>query len=536
MKFTKRTKVLICLNFLFAAVGNIFYVAHIYFQSEVLTGIENGDMGMILRFIALAGITVLLYMAFRFLSLVSLMGYLADGVTNVRARIMKNILNRPIQLFHKQNDDYFLNLLGNDAELYRETRLANIYRIFCEVSSAVITIGMLLSLHPIIFLVSVVTAVLPLLTANLFTKATQKRREVVSQTAETFTGLLKEGVEGNETLRSNQGKDAFLTRFSRASEKKAEAQTKSALINNLSLITLLTSGVAAQLVSMGVGGYLAVKGAVSLATVYAALRYNNDLSNSLSNAMEYIVDFRASKNLVEKLKAEAETPCPVDGGLVPAAGQSLVYENVTFGFGDRTLYSDLSCTFAHGRCYAILGESGSGKSTLTKLLLRYYDDYEGSITLAGRDIRKLSEDEIYRVVGLVSQSPFLFNASLYENITMFTNDPPRDSAEYGKLLADLNLTALAGRVGDAPLGDFGNNISGGERQRINIARALRSHPSILIFDEPTTGLDPENVELIDQFIFSRTDVTRIVITHNWSEDYLSRFDAVIRIGEKAPVR
>ena len=114
MKFTKRTKVLICLNFLFTTVETFFYVVHVYFQSEVLTGIENGDMGMILRFIALAGVTILLNMAFRFLSLASLMGYLADGVTNVRARIMKNILNRPIQLFHRQNDGYFLNLLGND--------------------------------------------------------------------------------------------------------------------------------------------------------------------------------------------------------------------------------------------------------------------------------------------------------------------------------------------------------------------------------------------------------------------------------------
>jgi len=250
--------------------------------------------------------------------------------------------------------------------------------------------------------------------------------------------------------------------------------------------------------------------------------------------MGYIVDFRASKPLVEKLKAETEVPRPADGGLMPAGDQSLVYENVSFGFGERQLYKDLSCSFAPGGCYAILGESGSGKSTLTKLLLKYYDDYEGKITLAGQDIRELSEDEIYRVVGLVSQSPFLFNASLYENITMFTNNPPKDSPEYEKLLADLNLTALAARVGDSPLGDFGDNISGGERQRINIARALRSHPAILIFDEPTTGLDPENVALIDQFIFARKDVTRIVITHNWSEDYLSRFDSVLRIGDRAP--
>ena len=85
------------------------------------------------------------------------------------------------------------------------------------------------------------------------------------------------------------------------------------------------------------------------------------------------------------------------------------------------------------------------------------------------------------------------------------------------------------------MGDFGDNISGGERQRINIARASRSHPAILSFDEPTTGLDPENVALIDQFIFDRKDITRIVITHNWAESYLSRFDQVVKIGDPAKI-
>lgn len=484
-----------------------------------------------MKILAISAVAMFSGIAARILSVAARVGYLSNGVTDIRDRMMKSILSRPMRLFRERDDSYYLNLLGEDTELYRNNRLNMVPYMFSAFVSVAANAGMLFFLHPVLFLVGVVASVIPLLTANLFTKATQEKRNLVSRTAENYTGILKEGIEGYETLRFSKGQEPFLSRFSSASRQKAKAQGESALINTLSFMSLLAAGGIAQIVCLGIAGYLSTLGLVTVAALYAAVIYVNNLSNALSNMMEYVIDFRASRPLAEKLKSEAGAPCPVDGGLTPARDQGLVYEKVSFGFGERQLYSGLSCSFAPGGCYAILGESGSGKSTLTRLLLKYYDNYEGNILLANRDIRELSEDEIYRIVGLVSQSPFLFNASLYDNITMFTNEPPRDSAEYEKLLADLNLTALAGRVGDAPLGDFGDNISGGERQRINIARTLRSRPSILIFDEPTTGLDPENVALIDQFIFDRTDVTRIVITHNWTEDYLARFDSVLRIGK-----
>ncbi len=177
----------------------------------------------------------------------------------------------------------------------------------------------------------------------------------------------------------------------------------------------------------------------------------------------------------------------------------------------------------------MVGESGSGKSTMFKLLLKYFDNYEGNILLGGQNIKKLSENELYSKIGIITQTPYLFNATFYDNITLFSGNPKENSGEYINLLDDLNLTALAEQVGDVPLGDFGDNISGGERQRINIARTMFRKPEILIFDEPATGLDPENAALIDNFIFNHKEITRIVISHNWAEDYLSRFDEIIRL-------
>ena len=205
--------------------------------------------------------------------------------------------------------------------------------------------------------------------------------------------------------------------------------------------------------------------------------------------------------------------------------------NLTFRYmlSDRNSLEQVSLKIKKGKITLIAGPSGSGKTTLIKLLLKYYDNYTGEIYFGDQDIKNATEREILAQISVVNQSAFLFNASLYENITMFGQTPAQDSDAYQALLEELNLTDLAKRVGEKPLGDFGDHISGGERQRICIARAMQKHASVMVFDEPTTGLDPENVKLIQEFIFRQKHITRIVITHDWSKEYLDRFDEVIRV-------
>ena len=117
----------------------------------------------------------------------------------------------------------------------------------------------------------------------------------------------------------------------------------------------------------------------------------------------------------------------------------------------------------------------------------------------------------------------------YDNITLFGNAPKQESSEYQDILKQMNLVRLADRVQGKALGDFGDVLSGGERQRIALARVLLRKPKVIIFDEPTTGLDPDNREIINNLIFALSDATRIVITHNHSEDFLSKFDVVVRL-------
>lgn len=515
-----------------SAVTSSLEVVFAYFSAKILEHAELGDPeGMWRAILITCGLIVLIYLGV-VSSTAARLSFVSHGAARMRDDIMASIFRRPLRCFRKESDAYYLNLLGADLEIYSQEKLNLLPYLFGCAASIVFAVVMLWSLSPWLFCIGALLSILPLAASKLFTDVTQKRKRAVSQTNQEYTAVLKEGIEGYTAIRLGAGRQSFLERFHATGRRKQRAYSASAMVNTMSMQALYIMASVLNIACLGVGGYLALQDQLTIAMLYAATTYATSLSNSFSNITEYVVTIRSTKRVTEKLTEERDTPAVSGNDLPESASAIISYENVSFAFGQHQLYQGFTWRFNAGGCYAVLGESGSGKSTLMKLLLRYYDDYTGTIRLAGQDIRELSEDVIYGMVGVVDQAPFLFNATLYENITLFGNSPAKESQEYQDLLSSLNLTGLAQRVGDTPLGDFGDNISGGERQRINIARAARNHPRILIFDEPTTGLDPENVALIEKYIFSQTNMTRIVITHNWDETYLSSFDGVIPIGGK----
>ena len=146
------------------------------------------------------------------------------------------------------------------------------------------------------------------------------------------------------------------------------------------------------------------------------------------------------------------------------------------------------------------------------------------------DIENIGENDLYEYVDYIPQTPFIFKDTLKNNISMLYD---YDDDKMNEIIKKVNLEGVLQTHGDEILNPI--NLSGGEKQRIAIARALYKDSKLIIFDEPTSGLDPYNREMIDQLIFSLKNTSKIVITHNWDKNFLSKFDEVIRIkngGEK----
>lgn len=528
-KLTKSGKLLLILTCLFYSGESVMLAAIAYIDGKIIEYAEAKQMGMMFRMIGSAVILALLVYLLIAAATWSRLQFLADGVLNMRCGIMKNILQRPLGSFRGEKDAFYINLLTADTALYRDNALNQIPFLFCSAAAIISSAVMLWRLNIFLLLAAVVMAAVPLVVTRPFTKWEEKKMELYSEKSEAHMNTLKETIEGYEAIRTGCGGERFLHRYEQAAGMLQRGYSEREFVSTMSFETLMSVASLSSIVCMGMGGWLVVKGALTAGMLFAAVRYFSSLSNHFTNAIEYAVHIRASKKVIAKLDGQRQVESLPDSGITMTPPLEISYEHVAFAFGERQLYRDFSYCFKAGGCYAVVGESGSGKSTLVKLLLKYYDEYSGSITLSGQDIRNIPEEEIYAAVGVVDQAPYLFNASLYENITLFGNLPPQDSGEYCELLEKLGLKDLAKRVENMPLGDFGDNISGGERQRIAVARALIRQPQMLIFDEPAAALDPVTRDSLNELIFSLKGYTRIVITHDRREEYLSRFDGTVNL-------
>jgi ATP-binding cassette subfamily B protein len=197
-----------------------------------------------------------------------------------------------------------------------------------------------------------------------------------------------------------------------------------------------------------------------------------------------------AERLFALLGERPEMPDMPGQALVPGAAE-VVFEHVGFDYEPgRTALDDVSLRIPPGTTLAVVGRSGSGKSTLARLLLRFYDPDRGRILIDGQDIRHCSPASVRRAIGVVPQDAALFHDAVASNIGYARAGAGRDEIVAAARAAQLHemITALLDGY-DSPVGERGVNFSGGERQRIGIARAILKHPVILVFDEATSALD-----------------------------------------------
>jgi len=247
---------------------------------------------------------------------------------------------------------------------------------------------------------------------------------------------------------------------------------------------------------------LMINPAKSLSTSF----YNLQKGSAAAERIEQIL-------LTPDVIVEKENPVIASG-----FRQSIEFKNVSFKYDDTTILNNISFVLPKGTTIALVGSSGAGKSTLADLLPRFHDVSEGEILLDGVNIKNYSINSLRSMMGIVTQEPLLFNDSVRSNIALGVDNPQQKEIEHAASIANAHNFIIQKEEGyNSNIGERGNKLSGGEKQRLTIARAVFKNPPILILDEATSSLDTESERLVQDAIDNlMQERTSLVIAHRLS--------------------
>ena len=501
------------------STGLALYVP--YLSRSLVDGALLGGDGNALRRIVLT--FALITVASFALNVVSGLRYTrvsADILFDMRLALYRHLQRLSPRFFASTRLGDIMSRINNDiSEIQRvasEVVLATLGNVIFLVGS----LGMLVWLDLRLFLLSVLFLPPSLWALVRYRRRLEGRVRTVRERSADIGSFLIETIQGMKLVVTSNAQVREADRFRQRNDAFVEA------LMSMQWVTYLSGGLPGLILSGSTaiiflyGGSRVIDGTITMGTLVAFMAYQMRVLPPVQALMGLYASLATAKvslgRVQELLDANVDViDTPESAGLNRVDGRVTI-EHVTVSFGrGAPLLDDVSIEVAPGEVLAVVGPSGSGKSTLTELLLRLIDPDQGRVLLDGRDLREVPLCEIRRHIALVDQEPFLFHASLLENLRYASPEATDED-----LAAAVRAAGLEAFIADLPegyatqVGEGGRALSAGERQRIAIARAFLAAPAVLVLDEPTASLDPSMTkQVMTGYEALMRGRTTIVVSH-----------------------
>jgi subfamily B ATP-binding cassette protein MsbA len=465
-------------------------------------------------------ITIFLKNLFRYLAMYFMVPVRSGIVRDLRNTLYNSFLNFS---FDDQKDSQRGDLLTRINSDVQEIEWNILRFIDTILKSPIIIVGAILLMLSISYKLTAFVFVLMLFTVlviGTLSRKLKKQSKDLQDGVSRLTSIIDETLDGVMILNVYRVKNVWSKMFGAINNDVRNKFNKVVRRQELSSPLSEFLGVSVVVVLLWYGAKLVMKNELQPEAFFAfvlAFYHVIEPLKSFSTAYYYVKKGAASLERIEDIVI-SDNAIDQDRHSSFTFENELSLNNVSYSYDDTKVLNDISFKIKKGQKIAIVGASGSGKSTIARLLLQIIKPDVGTLSIDGTNMWNIDKNTLYKSIGFVTQQSFLYNDTIRNNILL-----GRSNIDDAKIMASLKLACADDFVSQLPngldsvIGDRGSALSGGEQQRLTIARALLEDPEILILDEPTSALDPQSEKVVSQAIINILEErTAIIVAHRLS--------------------
>lgn len=449
-------------------------------------------------------------------------------VAGLKRDVFDSLFEKNINDFNSISTAQYISIINRDINKLDTYYFESICGMYSVAVNFIINLCVILYVSPMIAIVNISISFISIWIPKLFEKEMQKKQEHSSEMSEEYYKGLKDFLNGFTTIKLFHIKNKIKEKMELKNYALEKANFESISVNFLSAwISMLCSQLSFA-ITIILGVYMSFNGWLSVGTVIAVSQLIGGIAIPFEQLPVYLSNYKSIHGIYLKVQSllctENVEAFKED---LPIDNHSFDIEKISFSYdkNDHTI-KEVSFSMDQNGKYILVGGSGSGKSTIAKLLMGFYPCNSGKVLYGNKEITEYSPNQFYSLATYLEQETFLFDDSLLHNITLYQDFSEEDVDRVIKLSGLERLIERLPNGINTEIKENGQNLSGGEKQRIGIARVLITGAKFIILDEFTASLDPALALEIENVVMNLPNTGVLLITHKWSQDLFRKSDRI----------